>query len=480
MQACDEMTNRHQNIAFWAILGTVAVTLGTAQALMQADPPAPAQSHTAAVNSSARQPADFAGSAHDSPTDTPAMSTPPMGWLADEAPNARLAFADELPAFAPPAGPNQPRGPPQPMFGWLGEVEAARARAALAPQLPALQPDPATVKAASGRVVRLPDLCKLANGGAHLRTYRQEIGDCVSFGVANAISYSLAAKIVCEGNAGRFEELFQPYIYGISRVQIGGRHSMSDGSTGAWAAAGVQRYGIVSRAEPNCPPYSGSIAKKWGYSGPPDEWIAIGSKYKCEARLVDTWDALVDAIANGWGVAVCSGQGFTRIQIANNRVEGIASGSWAHCMAFIAVDCRDGREAVYCLNSWGETAHAKVDDYKRTDGMPPGGFWVLRATAERMLRSRDTYAYSFGGFRRQNIFPILESMGALDHERDLPESVSVRRAVSELERTFDFDTELSRARGVRSGLSVTGGDGHQVPVLRVRDVPGRLPEPSQN
>ena len=132
-----------------------------------------------------------------------------------------------------------------------------------------------------GERVVLWDYTKMVNGGKHLPTYRQEVGDCVSQGAANAVNYLACMERVRLGQSEEFKPTFQPYIYGISRVQIGGgRLNSSDGSIGSWAADGVRRYGVLASDTPGCPEYSGKVARRWGKRpGPPKEFVDEGEEH---------------------------------------------------------------------------------------------------------------------------------------------------------------------------------------------------------
>lgn len=295
-------------------------------------------------------------------------------------------------------------------FGWAGEQEAMVARNQVADELPELVYAAGEAPDTGNRLVCLWHFTRLVNSGKHLPNINQQTGDCVSWGTSNALEYSLCAHVVQTGKYGSFRENFPPYIYGISRVQIGrGRLGGNAGSTGSWAAKGVQDYGVLRLDTPGLPEYTKALADKWGRNpGPPQQFIDIGRKYKAEARLVTTFKGACEAISCGNAIAVCSMQGFLRMQERNGRIEGVPVGTWPHCMSFVAYDTRPGREALYCLNSWGPNAHAKAERYAELDGAPPGGFWVDSKTAERMLAGKDSYAYSFTGFAPTPIFPMLD------------------------------------------------------------------------
>jgi hypothetical protein len=115
-------------------------------------------------------------------------------------------------------------------------------------------------------------------------------------------------------------------------------------------------------------------------------------------------------------VAVCSDVGFEKIVERNGRIEGVRQGSWPHCMAFIGYDVNSGREALYCWNSWGPTAHAPEESYDRLDKAPPGGFWVLKKDAESMLRQQDSFAVSFNGFTAAPLWARQQAMPKEDDD----------------------------------------------------------------
>lgn len=316
--------------------------------------------------------------------------------------------ADEpLPVADPPAE-------PQHLFGWAGPQVAAEARARLAADLPELRVSADVYRdTLEGRFVGLWSFAKWANGGQPLAASRQEIGDCVSWGFSHAADYSLATLIGLGHSDSEFSRSFPPYVYGISRVQIGGGRigCRSDGSVGSWAAKGLEQYGILSRNATGVPAYSGRVAKDWGCQGPPQAFRDLASKHKAECRLVTDWESTAGAILSGWPVAICSNVGFNRMDERDGRLWGVRSGTWPHCMCLVGVDTRAGSEGAYCLNSWGPTAHGPLSYYERT-GEPAGGFWVRKADVVRIVSQGDSYAVSFTGFAP----PQFGSLTEVPHE----------------------------------------------------------------
>lgn len=293
-------------------------------------------------------------------------------------------------------------------YGWAGPQMAATARAELGPQIHAYAYDPAEWAAIEGkRIVLWPYIRAINSAFGDQDNIPQPAGDCVSRGWSHGCEFSLA--VWAYFNGGKFTRVYPPYIYGISRVQIGGGRIGGDGSVGAWAAKGVEQYGVLEWTA-DLPRYEAANIRAWGRNGPPASAIEKGKLHTASTRLVTDWPGLCVAISQGCPVPVCSNQGFQKIVEANGRIEGRASGNWAHCMVLIGCDTRPGLEAAYCLNSWGPNAHAPCEKYKALDGAPCGGFWIPRKTVESMLAAKDSYAVSFDGFaRRQSA--VLKAFG---------------------------------------------------------------------
>lgn len=284
-------------------------------------------------------------------------------------------------------------------YGWLGADAAAKARLQLADALPELKVE-GEATPWQGRAISLWTFTRALNGGEHLPNKAQAIGDCVSFGNGHACEYSQAVSIFLSGDDS-LHRVFKPYIYGTGRVFVGHVRSRGDGSTGAWQAAALQQYGVIAEDFAGVPAYSKSAALAWsGPPGPPQSMVAEGKRHLVQARLVKSYDQACEALANGWAVAVCSNAGFTPT-LDGKRLVGTWNRSWAHCMCFVGYDDQWG--GVYCLNSWGPTEHAPLSYYTGT-GEPPGGFWIKRSDADRMLMQGDSYAISFTGFKRRDLF----------------------------------------------------------------------------
>lgn len=255
----------------------------------------------------------------------------------------------------------------------------------------------------SRKNVRLWDSV-IALRGSHLPNVPQQIGDCVSWGAANAVNYLQAVQLTT-GPPDLFEwqPADPPYIYGVSRVLVGARHGSrfrGDGSVGAYAAEGLKDFGCLKATHPQCPPYSGARAKAWGDQGPP-EWAREAAKrYTVETVApVRTADEIRDAVCHGFPVTIASNWGTKTIRPRDGRNVAIHDGSWAHQMCVVGYD-GSGREPYwYVLNSWGPNAHPAP-----LQGEPPGGFWIDRRSMSFIASQGDSWAFSgFEGFPAEEL-----------------------------------------------------------------------------
>lgn len=253
----------------------------------------------------------------------------------------------------------------------------------------------------AGKVVLLWKAWEKATGKKFI-PLEQVIGECVSFGFARSVDIVSAVEIALKGESEKYvADCATEWIYGASRViQGGGRMRNMDGSLGSWAQAAVKENGTLIRKDYgngiDLTKHSGERAKDWGFKGFPYDMEVIADEHPIQATaLVKSYEEARDSIANGYPVAVCSGVGFTM----ERDSEGFCKrkGSWAHCMAFIAVDDSHSRPGLLCQNSWGNY----LPGPKRHD-QPDGSFWVDADTADAMLRQADSYALSnFKGYPKQ-------------------------------------------------------------------------------
>jgi hypothetical protein len=227
------------------------------------------------------------------------------------------------------------------------------------------------------------------------------VGSCVSFGTAAAIEATMSVEVML-GEPEEILDLVQEVIYAGSRVEIGGGRINGDGSVGAWAADFVKRYGVLNRGQHgkyDLSNYSESLCRSWGKTGVPDDLEPEVKKYPVKGiTQLTNWKSAKVALANGYGIAICSNQGFSMTRDADGFAR--PSGSWAHCMALLGYKIGT-REGGFICNSWGPNAHSGPVGA----GSPPlCGFWADAKTIDDMLSQDDSWAFSgFAGFPARKI-----------------------------------------------------------------------------
>jgi hypothetical protein len=230
------------------------------------------------------------------------------------------------------------------------------------------------------------------------------VGSCVSFGTSRAIERTLAAELVAGFARGEFKAIVEEVVYAGSRIEVGGGRIRptrldphGDGSVGAWAAQFVTKWGVVPRGihgQYDLTRYDPTRCRQWGHhngSGVPDDLEAVARQFPVQdAALVRTWAEAKRALTQGYGIAICSNQGFTRQRDANGVCR--ASGEWAHCMALDGFHTdANGREFGHIENSWGASYHVGPTGW----GDPnKAGFWAESSVINRMLSQGDSWAFS--------------------------------------------------------------------------------------
>lgn len=220
-----------------------------------------------------------------------------------------------------------------------------------------------------------------------------QVGSCVSFGTNNAIARTMIVAIVLLGDNFDYKDIAEEVTYAGSRVQVGKGRIGGDGSVGAWAAEFVQKWGVVAREKHGAndlSTYSESRCRSWGRSGVPADLQDVAKQHPVKAiTLVKTWDSAKKSLASGYGIAVCSSQGFSMTRDAN----GVArpQGSWAHCMCLDGYHTDGNAEYGHIENSWGPDSHKGPVGW----GNPStAGFWADSRTIARMLAEGDSWAFS--------------------------------------------------------------------------------------
>jgi hypothetical protein len=146
--------------------------------------------------------------------------------------------------------------------------------------------------------------------------------------------------------------------------------------------------------------YNGNLGAGWGGRGLPDPVIDLANDHQIKTvSLIQTIEEARDALANGYGLAVCSNYGFS-----NKRdKKGISntSGNWAHCMAWIACDDTGSEPLFLVQNSWGKWNDGGHPEW---GPIPDGSFLIRAEVAAGMLAANGSYAFSnFDGFPVQKL-----------------------------------------------------------------------------
>jgi hypothetical protein len=228
---------------------------------------------------------------------------------------------------------------------------------------------------------------------------RQTTGDCVSHGTRNACDISRAVEIdVKKEREGWISR-------GATEAIYGARGHGGQGMSCARAATFVSETGgiIVRKDYPgiaNFSKYNGNLGAGWGGRGLPDNVIDLANNHQIKTvSLIRTVEEARDALANGYGLAVCSSVGFS-----NKRdKKGIArvSGSWAHCMAWTACDDTGSEPLFLVQNSWGKWNDGGHPEW---GPIPDGSFLITADVAANMLAQNGSYAFSnFDGFPVQKL-----------------------------------------------------------------------------
>lgn len=227
------------------------------------------------------------------------------------------------------------------------------------------------------------------------------VGSCVGNATATAGDVTTACEIVYQKQPERWvAPMAADGMYSLGR-DVSGNLGRGDGSYGG-AAAKAMRFGtihMVKYGDVDLTKYSAQRCRDWSARGVPAAVKEAARSHPCKTTTpATTCEELRAACRNYYGANVCSGQGFSSKRDADGFCK--ASGSWSHSMAVIAY--RGGKRRGFLIwNSWGDNASSgpiwPID-------MPHGSFWCDWDVMAKMLRGRDTFAYSnYDGFKRQKI-----------------------------------------------------------------------------
>ena len=230
-------------------------------------------------------------------------------------------------------------------------------------------------------------------------TERQTTGDCVSHSTRAAVDLSRAVEIDVKGEREGW------IARGATEAIYGARGHGGQGMSCSRAATFVSQSGgvLVRKNYPGVADfskYNGNMGAGWGSRGLPDKVIDAANDHQIKTvSLIKTVEEARDALANGYGIAVCSNYGFSNHR--DNKGIARKSGSWAHCMAWTACD-DTGKEPLFLVqNSWGKWNSGEHPEW---GPIPDGSFLIRASDAEGMLRQNGAYAFSnFNGFPPQKL-----------------------------------------------------------------------------
>jgi len=225
------------------------------------------------------------------------------------------------------------------------------------------------------------------------------IKNCVSHGTRNACDVTRAVEIDINGEHESW------IARGATEVIYGARGWTGEGMTGSKAAEFVTKIGGILvrqnyKGVVDLSKYNGSLGASWGGRGVPDAVLDLANDHQMKTTsLIRTIEEARDALANGYGIAVCSNYGFS----GKRDSKGFAKvqGNWGHCMYWGAADDTNGDLAFLVQNSWGKWNEGGHPEW---GPIPDGSFLIHSDVAQGMLSQNGAYAFSnFNGFPVQKL-----------------------------------------------------------------------------
>ncbi|WP_422932069.1 hypothetical protein [Singulisphaera sp. PoT] len=231
--------------------------------------------------------------------------------------------------------------------------------------------------------------------GSYPSYVAQQIGDCTSFGSGHAVDLLQCIEMVIGKEPIVYKETCTEAIYGLGRKVGGMLGSYSDGCYGVAVAKALTDYGAVPRELVGS--YSGDRAKKWGYSGVPDDIVKHAADFKLgAATLVTTLDMLDAALENLYPAAGGFSQGFEMTRNADGVCR--QSGSWGHEQACVGKRTKNGRRQYLLVQSWGD----QLPSGPLSDDQPSWSFWIDESSMASILSQNDFLTFAkFPGFERR-------------------------------------------------------------------------------
>lgn len=243
----------------------------------------------------------------------------------------------------------------------------------------------------------LPFMSLLKFDAGHGPAERQTTGDCVSHSTRNALDLTRAVEIDIKGEAESFEGRSATEAIYQSRPWSGQGMTCSGAAKYVYQKGGIllrKDYGKVDLSV-----YNSSLGANKKI--PTSIYSTEAKKHQVKTiSLITTIEEARDALANGYGISVCSDVGFS----SKRDKHGIArqSSGWNHAMAWEACDDTRTRlnEMLFLVqNSWGVW-----NSGPRVHNQPEGSFWIRESVARKMLSQNGAWVFSdVDGFPARNL-----------------------------------------------------------------------------
>ena len=223
-------------------------------------------------------------------------------------------------------------------------------------------------------------------------TYTQDTGNCVAAGIAGAGQKLTILEIGIGGEEQTYREWYIPWIYAISRNQIGSGLNGA-GSTGIWGARAVNEYGVLFSDDIGVPPTTG-YSDAWGHrrnagriSDAQYGLLAdIASDNRLEVIRCTDVEQMVECMDAGMQLTIASYQGF-RVKEWKGLHIYEPRGRWAHQMHLTDIR-REPTLMFYRMNQWGPGHATPLNEET------PGGAWNKASDLEREINDKtEVYAY---------------------------------------------------------------------------------------
>lgn len=252
----------------------------------------------------------------------------------------------------------------------------------------------------------LYDLEKKATGKLCNRIWQME-GSCVGAAGARSYTQTICGDIVVRGTTEEVKDIFPWATWGIGR-RMGGLNSRGGGSFGSVQARAVSEWGMLAADDPRLPQpknrdgwlvWSSKIELDFStprtWSPPESELAPAAGEHKMGyTAQIKTWDELLQAFAQGYGVTCASMYG-TRPAVSEGFLIGPWNGSWAHQMSWSGYYTHPTLGPLIAVdNQWGPQAHPSCP-FLSAMGVR-GSFWITEGTTKKILGKSDAEVYAHG------------------------------------------------------------------------------------